>query len=401
MSEYSYIAKIDPQNTLHSDIEAESEADAVNKLIKMGYYPLVVKLKSFKSGQAISGFLRDSKKDTVLFTRQLSSLIGSGVDIIKGLNIISAQSVNKYLKPVFSDLIGKIKDGRSLSDSLKFYPQLFSPLYCALVKVGEASGDLNGILKRLSDFLEEEEEFRSSFKGALVYPIFIIGVGAATIFALLTFVIPKLSAMFEDMGQSLPLPTKILINLSGFLRDYWWFIFIISGMAVFLFRRFIALTRGRIAWDTFKIKLAFTGPLILKSEIGRFCRTLSLLLSSGIPISSGLDISASVVENYVLKFEIQRFKEQVINGASLSSAFKNSEFFPEFVMSIISIGEESGTLSRSLMRVADDYEGEISRSLKVLMRLLEPVIILVMGLVVAFIVVAMLLPIFEINLMAQ
>lgn len=402
MPRYSYTAKLDPKRIIQAVIEAESRQDAINKITKLGYFPVSVQPEIIhQQTGGINRFWRSSSKDLVLFTRQLASLIDSGVNIINGMNIISSQTSNKYFKFILLDVLSKIKDGKSLSDSLSGYPQIFSPLYCAMIRVGEASGSLNSTLGRLADFLEKEQEVKDTLRSSLVYPAFILAVGFLTVFILLVFVIPKLVGMFEDLGQALPLPTKILIDSSAFLSSYWWVIIILSVLSVFLSRRIIENSKGRVLWDNFKLKLVFFGQVILKNELSRFCRTLSLLLSSGIPISPALDVSVSIVNNQVLKTEIQYFKERIANGVSLSAVFKGVKLFPDFVTSIVSIGEETGNLDKSLLRIAQDYEKEVDRIIKTLIRLLEPLIILVMGLIVGFIVLSMLLPIFEINLIVR
>lgn len=404
MPRYNYTAKISPQKVINAKIEAESEPDAINRITALGYFPVSItpEVGGYQTEERRSRyFWKSSHKDVVILTRQLASLVDSGVNILNGITIIQSQLGNKYLKSVLFDILGKLKDGRSLSDSLSHYPDLFSPLYCAMVRTGEASGSLNNTFKRLADFLEKKQEFRASFIASLVYPAFILSVGILTTAVLLIFVIPKFMFMFEDLGQVLPLPTRVLIGISNFLRSSWITVLLGIALLIFSFRRFSHTSAGKQLWDEFKLKIMFLGRLILKSQISGFCRTLSLLLSSGIPITPSLEISLSVIDNEVLKSEAGHFRELISNGASLSGAFKNSKFFPDFVISIVSTGEETGNLDRALLRIADDYEKEVDRIVSTMMRLLEPVIILVMGLIVGFIVLSMLLPIFEINLVVR
>lgn len=402
MPTYVYTVKSGPKNTIQGEIEAETEQEAVNKLTEMGYFPVSVLPKDLHLHKRdIFRFAKIPNRDIVLFTRQLSSLIESGVNIIHGLNIVSGQITNKYLKSILSDVISKIKDGKSLSDSLANHPYAFSGLYTSMIHSGEVGGTLNVTLSRLADFLEKEEEFKNSLRAALTYPVFVLFVGTMTIIVLLTFVIPRLVNMFEDIGQVLPLPTRILITVSGFLRHYWWILLAGIFMLAFALRRLYHSPQGKLVWDRFKLKLALIGQITLKAEIGRLSRTLSLLLSSGIPIMPSLEISASILGNAVLKNEVTRFREEIINGSSLSHTMKASKTFPEFVTNIVTIGEETGSLEKSLLRIADDYEREVDRSLKTLARMLEPIIILVVGLVVGFIVLSMLLPIFQINLIVR
>lgn len=401
MPRYKYLAKLNPQKNIQGEIEADSEQEAINKLTAMGYYPILVSpvLSSDKQGNLIVGKI--TKKDIALFTRQLSSLIDSGINITNSLNMIARQSNNKSLKAVLNDINAKIKDGKTFSDSLATYPNLFSSLYFSTIKTGEASGNLNEILKRLSSFLERGEEFRDSLRQALTYPVFIMFVSVLTIIVLLMFVVPRLITMFEDMGQVLPLPTRILINSSAFLRVNGWIIVAVILAMIFFLRRLYLSPQGKIAWDRLRLKMFLFGPLTLKTEISRLTRTLSLLLSSGVPVTTSLEISASIVENQILKSEVQKFKERINSGTSFSDSLKGSAFFPEFVTNVIGVGEETGRLDQALMRISDDYEKEVERTLDTLTRMLEPVIILVMGLIVGFIVLSMLLPIFEINLIAK
>lgn len=402
MPRYNYIAKSQPEKSLQGVIEAETEEEAINKLNRMGYFPVSLQEENVNLGKENVLLLRRvPQKDIVLFTRQLSNLIESGVNILNGLNILLNQVRNRYFREILNNIIRRIKDGSSLSESLGQYPQVFSGLYTAMIHSGEMGGQIEQSLRRLADFLEKEEEFKSSLRAALTYPFFIFAVSILTVVILLGFVIPRLVTMFEDMGQILPLPTKILIDLSGALRSYWWFILALIFILLFFFRRLNKATQGRLLLDRIKLKIALFGQIILKTEIGRLMRTLSLLLSSGLPIIQSLDISASVLTNEVLKEKVEGFKEKINSGENLSNCLKGSDLFPEFVVNVVSVGEEAGTLERSLLRIADEYERDVDRTLKTSMRLLEPMIILAMGLIVGFIVLSMLLPIFQINLIVR
>ena len=402
MPRFIYTAKTHPQKTIQGDIEAESQQDAINKLSKMGYFPVSVAMEGSQPGRdGILNFRKVSANDIVLFTRQLSTLVESGVNILNGLNIVSTQLPNKYLKAILNDVISRVKDGKALSDALSAHPQLFSGLYVSIIRSGEASGNMDATLRRLADFLEDETELRNSVGAALIYPAFVFIVSALTVAVLLGFVIPRLVAMFTDMGQALPLPTRILINVSTFLRAYWWFILALILTAVFLLRRLHQRPRGKILLDGLSLRLPLLGEITLKTETGRLMRTLSVLLSSGMPIVYSMDVAISVIGNQILITEMQKFKEQIASGMSFSGCLKNSKLFPDFVTNIVTIGEETGALDKSLMRIADTYEKDVDRYMKALTRLLEPTIILVMGLIVGFIVISMLLPIFQINLIVR
>jgi type II secretory pathway component PulF len=402
MPRYIYSAKSQPHSTSRGIIEAKSEADAINRLAKMNLFPL--SLEPEYASQPTYAFLRRQRitaKDFALFTRELSTLIDAGVTIMNALTTINDQTHNAQLRIVLKDIIERIEDGQTLSESLSSHRQIFSPLYCAIIQTGEATGNLNDVLKRLADFMDKEEELKSSLRASLTYPFFILGVGVVTVIILLTFVIPRLAAMFDDMGQILPLPTQILINSSHMLRSYWWLIASILAVLFFTINRVRKNDRGRLLWDQAKLKTTIFGEIILKSEISRLTYTLSLLLSSGIPVTTSLEITASVINNLVIKNALDACKEKITEGNSLFTAIKDSRVFPEFVASIIGIGEESGSLDKSLLRIAQTYEMDVERTIKTLTRLLEPIIILSLGVVVGFIVLAMLLPIFQINIIVK
>ena len=402
MAKFTYTAKTSPTQIIEGEIEAETKQDAIQRLARINQFPISIIERDLalerKSG---FGMRKISASEIATFTRQLENLLSSGINVVSSLNNISNQTPNKYLKAVILDTIAKIKDGKSLSESLAVHPDVFPALYTAMINSGEVGGSLEPTLKRLADFLEEEEEFKSSVRSALIYPAFVLMVGILTIGVLLGFVIPKLVGMFQDMGQALPLPTRILISLSGFLCSWWWLLLIVLGLGIFSFKRIVKTPAGKLSYDTFKLKLLFVGDIILKSELSRWMRTLSLLLSGGIPILSALEISTFVIGNSYLKNEAHKLVKDLSKGDSLSKAMKAAKVFPEFVISIVAMGEETGSLDQSLHRVANSYEKDVRMVLKTLTRMLEPVIILVMGLIVGFIVISMLLPIFQINLLVK
>jgi len=386
---------------MQSVIDVESEQAAINKLLEMGYFPVSVKPENSYLDKQKSYFKKVSRKDLVIFTRQLSSLIESGVNILDSLNIVTNQTSNKYFKAVLTDVSVKIKDGKSLSESLNLYDNIFSNLYTSIIHSGEASGNLEKVIKSLAEFFEKDEEFRASLRASLTYPLFIAVVGVLTVSVLMGFVIPKLVTMFEDLGQALPIPTKILINVSVFFTHYWWIIFAVIFLVIFSLQRAVKTNQGKLFIDRFKLKIPMAGEIVLKSEIARLSRTLSLLISSGLAVVSALNVTIAIIGNQILKNELEKFKKQITDGLSFSKCLNGSKLFPSFVTNIVAVGEEGGSLEKSLMRVADEYERDVDRSLKAISRLIEPVIILVMGVVVGFIVLAMLLPIFQINLTAR
>lgn len=402
MPRFVYTAKTEPQKIFQGDIEAESKKDAIQKLTILGYFPISVESESLSLTKQRAGFFQKiSRKEVILFTSELATLIESGVDILKSLTILSTQTHNKHFKIVVDDVISKVKDGKTLSESFRIHPRLFSNLYVSMIHSGEVEGHIDQAFRRLADFLEKEEEFQNSIRTALTYPLFVLILSIITIIVLLGFVIPKLSSMFTDFGQILPLSTKILMAVSDFLCHQGWLLLIFLFILFFLLQRLYHYPQNRVSFDRFKLKMPVLGKIILKTEISRLMRTLSLLLSGGTPIVSALDIGFLIIHNRILKKEIQNFKDQIARGMSFSQCLKGSKFFPDFAINIVTVGEESGTLEKSLLRIADDYEKEVDRTLNTFIHLLEPAVILIMGLVVGFIVISMLLPIFQISIITK
>ncbi len=401
MPKFVYTAKSNPGAVIQSVIEAESEQAAVNRLLEMEYFPISVHPENTYLNKHQNRFRKVTRKDLAIFTCQLSSLIESGINILNSLYIITNQTANKYFKAILDDVSVKIKDGKSLSESLAVYDTTFPVLYTSIIHSGEASGNLEKVIKSLAEFLEKDEEFKASIRASLTYPFFIAIVGILTVAVLMGFVIPKLVTMFADLGQSLPLPTIILINTSRFLTHYWWIIFSVSFLSIFSLQRIYKTNLGKAFLDDLKLKIPLFGEIVLKSEIARLTRTFSLLVSSGLAVVIALKVTISTIGNQVLKNELEKFKEQIIKGSSFSNCLRSSKLFPSFATNIITVGEEGGSLEKSLSRVADEYDKDVDRLLKAITKLIEPVIILVMGVVIGFIVLSMLLPIFQINLVAR
>jgi general secretion pathway protein F len=269
-----------------------------------------------------------------------------------------------------------------------------------LVEAGEISGMLDAILNRLADFSEQEEKTRQDILSALTYPALIVSVGLLTIYALLTYVVPKLTTMFEEMGEVLPLPTQILISLSNMFKAYWWLAVLLSAAGLIFLKRNKS-SAERFFWHRLMLNLPLVGGIMQKTEIAHFARTLGLLFESGVAMLAGLGAVSETITNEVIKLEIKKITQDIKDGASLSSAIKKCSFFPLYAANIINVGEEAGTLEKSLKRIALSSEQEVSRTIKALTSLIEPIMILLLGLGVTFIVVAMLLPIFQINFMVR
>ena len=405
MPRFFYKAKKGPDDVVDGHIEAETEYTAISKLSQMGYYPIKVEREDAglqKRGFYPSFFIgRVRVRDMAVFTHQLSDLLGSGLTLLNALGVLSEQTENRYLKSVIQDVMTEVKDGVPLSTALSKYPNVFSRLFTSMVHSGEVGGVLEDVLKRLSQFYEKEEEIKAKIQTAMAYPILVSLVGVLTIFVLLSFVMPKLTMIFAEFDQILPLPTRILVKVSNFFAEFWWLILSFFILFIFLLTRINKTKEGKLRFDIFILSIPVIGEFIGKVEIGRLTKSLATLLDNGVPILQSLEVVADTVGNEVLKRELERIGGQIRDGSSFSRAIRTSRHFPIFVMNMIAVGEEGGTLENALHKVGDSYERDADRLVKIMTSLIEPLLILGMGAVVAFIVIAMLLPIFRINLMVR
>lgn len=401
---FAYKAKKGPQEIVEGTVEAEAKEVAIAKIDQMGYVPIRVSLKKESSTVKTAPithfgfFQRIRPRDLTIFTEQLASLVKSKVTLFEAINIISTQTENALFKRVVSSISSELKDGKTLSESIGRYPQVFPLLYLNMIRAGESGGVLEETLIRLAKFRQEEEEIKTKISSALAYPIFIIIVGLITIFLLLTFAIPRLVSLFSDVGQSLPLPTRILILTSEGIRNYWYWILLIVAILVFLSRRSQRMKNEKIILDRFKLRLPLLGKFIKKTMLARFSRTFATLLANGIPVFQALQITIPALDNEIFKMELEKVHTDIVAGSSFAQSMKKSYWFPSFMTNTIAVAENSGNLQEALLEIANFYEREVNKIMQVMTSLLEPIIILVMGLIVGFIVLAMLLPIFQINI---
>lgn len=409
MPQFSYRAKKGPKEVVEGVLEAESRYAAISRLTSMDLFPIKVEEKGHmdeKKGalpislpSSTGG--RIGSKELAVFERQLADLIDAGLPLLRALEVLQEQTEHRAMKGMLSGLIEDVRSGKPLSEGMSRFSKVFNSMTVSMVHAGEIGGILNTVLSRLADFAEKDQEMRSKIRSAMAYPIFLCLMGVLTIVVLMVFVIPKLMPVFEDIGQGLPLPTAILLGVSSFLRGYWWILVGVGVLGGVLFRRRLQTKEGRKSFDQMRMTLPLFGPLVKKSEIARFSRTLSALLGNGVPVLQSLRITSDGVGNVILRDELRKVFEEISRGQQLGDCMKKSPLFPPFVVNMIVVGEQGGTLERALDKVADAYEREVDRAVKMMTSLLEPAMILVMGSLVGFIVMAMLLPIFSINLAAQ
>ncbi len=407
MPTFTYLAKKNLNESVEGLIVADTQDNAVDKLIEMGLSPvrvepLSVEDKAERSGRkAIFSFGRLSRKDLNIFTGQLKSLLRARVDLLKALSIIYGQAHKEKFKGLVLDLHSRVKNGATFSDALQKHRDFFPSLYVNLIKSGEASGRLDEVLEELDDFLSREEEFRMHIRTAMAYPILMISVGICVIFVLFSYVIPKLSTIFADFEYQLPFATQVMLSTSDFFKAWWWAILLGIFAVVFIVFQMSLNPRGKVKLDWLKLHIPVAGDLALKQSLARFCRTLSLLVRSGLPVFQALSVAIPTLENAVFVKDLEIVRKEVLEGSSLASSMKKVAFFPPFLIQMLSVGEEGGRLEGVLNEVANIYTQETDATLKIITSLMEPVIILVLGLILGGIVLAMLLPIFQINLLIR
>jgi len=398
MPAYIYKAKSGPTKMVSGNIKADTRDLAIKKLNQRGYFPVEISEQSFSQENILGAvFIRIKRAQLVTFTRQMADLIDAGIPIFKSLTIIKEQTENPKLKTIIGDVSEKVRGGKGLSEALADYPNLFSNLYIALVKSGELGGNLDIILLRLADLLEKEDDLKSRVRSAMAYPLLMIMVGVATIIVLVTWVIPRLVYMFEEVGQVLPLPTKMLLGVSRICSHYWWIILVLIIGSILLYYKVINTAEGMRYIDRLKLKIPVFKQLIIKRAITRFSRTLGTLLDSGVEMISSLEAAIDVVENRIIQDQLNTIMPRVRDGARLTEVLRDIKQFPILISNMVAVGEESGHLDDILLKISNSYDRKVDYSIKTMTNLLEPTIILVMGLIIGFIVISILLPIFTID----
>jgi general secretion pathway protein F len=330
-------------------------------------------------------------------TRQLATLLSSGLPLMDALTVLVEQEESARLQATLSSVRDAVREGASLADALKANPKVFSQLYINMVSAGEASGTLEITLDRLADFLDDQVRFRGRFAAALAYPALMTVIGVGVLFFLFTFVMPRVVGMFDDMKRQLPLITLVLLWVVKFLSSFWWAILLILGGAAYYLKRYFATPVGREMLDARLLRLPVFGTLVRMIAVARFTRTLGTLLESGVPTLTALDIVKSIVGNTVLANAVQKARENVREGESIADPLRRSGLFPPVVVQMVAVGERSGELEKMLLKISDSFDRAVETRITALMSLMEPVIILVMGLIIGFIVVAILLPILEMS----
>lgn len=358
----------------------------VNSIKKKG-----AKIALFQTGQKITG------KDIVLFTRQFSTMVSSGLPLVQCLDILAKQADNKSFSKVIFDVKNGIEVGGTLSDSLRKHPKVFDNLFCNLVEAGETGGTLDVILQRLSAYIEKAESLKKKVKSAMIYPSAIVTVAVLVVAFLMIFVIPSFATLFAGAGQELPAPTQLVMTISDFFRTKWYYLLGgVIGIGI-IFKRIYATKKGKTEIDRLALRLPVVGILIRKVAVAKFTRTLGTLISGGVPLIEALDITARVAGNKIIEGAILRTIQFIKEGETIAAPLSREGVFPPMVIQMIDVGESSGSLDSMLAKIADFYEEEVDTAVSALTSLLEPILMVFLGAVVGFIVVAMYLPIFKLG----
>jgi type IV pilus assembly protein PilC len=391
MPTFAYTARTLSGELKNSTMDAPTREEAVQQLRRQKL--IVVKVDEQKARKISGG--RIKMRDIVIFTRQFSTMINSGLPLVQALDILSKQSENKSLQEVTRQVVYDVESGNTVADALRKHPKAFTDLYVNMVAAGEAGGILDTILMRLATFLEKNDALVQKVKGAMVYPAVIMSVAAIAIIVLLIFVIPVFESMFASVNLALPLPTRVVIALSVFLTGYWWAMLLGTWALIFSIKRYYATSGGQLVIDRLLLQMPVLGDMLRKSAVSRFTRTLGTLISSGVSILDGLEITARTAGNRVIHDAIMESRSSIAGGDTISAPLARSAVFPPMVISMIAVGEQTGGLDEMLSKIADFYDTEVDTAVSALLSLMEPVMIVVLGVVVGGMVVAMYLPIFD------
>ncbi len=392
MPEFKYTALSKAGKAVDGEIEGEDLQSVEALLSKQGFSDLKVK----KKPKEIALFAEKvTEKDIVVFTRQFSVMISAGLPLVQCLSLLSSQSENKTFAKTIGEIRQSVETGDTFSDALRKHPKVFDTLYGNMIEAGEVGGILDTILVRLADYMEKAMKLKAKVKSALVYPLAIVVIAVVVVAFLMIFVIPTFVSMFAEMGGSLPGPTALVMHISDLFVNHWWKMILALVVFIFVFKRFYQTEKGMLMVDTYALKAPVFGPLIRKVAVAKFTRTFGTLTSSGVPIIQALDIVARTAGQKVVENAILGTIDSIKEGQTLAAPLSRSKVFPPMVVQMIDVGEETGALDTMLEKIADFYDDEVDAAVEALTALLEPMLMVFLGVVIGFIVIAMYLPIFK------
>ena len=394
MSKFEYSARPATGGEIKTgELDVKSKDEVLAYLHRQKLIPVSVREKD--SGISLTIGTGIKTRDIVIFTRQFATMINSGLPLVQSLDILAEQTENQNLRKVIQDVLYDVESGHTLADAMGRHPKVFTELYVNMVAAGEAGGILDTILLRLATFLEKNDALLRKIKGAMVYPAVVFSVAGMAVIILLIFVIPVFQDMFESAGVPLPIPTQIVIGMSSFLKGYWWAVAAGIIAAVFFIRQVYQTDGGRLSIDRFLLAVPIFGDLQRKAAVARFTRTLGTLVSSGVSILEGLEITAKTAGNRVIHDAVMGSRASIAGGETIAGPLKESGVFPPMVVQMINVGEQTGGLDEMLTKIADFYDEEVDAAVEALLSAMEPIMIVVLGAVVGGMIVAMYLPIFD------
>lgn len=402
---YQYRVRDREGRLLQGELEAESTTLVANKLRAMGYLPVSIDRQSTSKLHAdlkIPGLSdRVSLKEIAVFSRQFATMINSGLTLIRALSILGEQTESKVLRAIVDEVRLDVEKGASLSQALARHPKAFNRLYIAMVKAGETGGVLDRTLLQLADIIEKSVELKRKITSAMTYPVAVLGLVLLILTAMLLFVVPTFQTLYTDLGGTLPLPTRILLNVSSFATTFAPVIILAEVGAAFAFKKWVQSENGRARWDAIKLRVPIFGKLVHKTALTRFSRTLAVLLRSGVPILEALEITSETVNNTVVSRAVKDVQENVKRGETIAGPLSAHAVFPPMVVQMLAVGEETGQVDTMLEKVADFYDQEVEATVDALTSLLEPLLIVVLGGAVGGMVVALYMPMFQIINLVQ
>lgn len=400
MALYSYKGLDKTGREVKGSIAAETIAQAKQKIKSQGLMLMEIfeqKSDALKNQATISLISSVNKAELALMTRQLATLIKAKIQIVEALGTLMDQMDNPHLKVMLAEIRQKVNEGSSLAKAFGDYPKIFDNVYVNMVDAGEASGTLEIVLVRLAEFSENQVKLNNRIKGAMTYPVIMIIVGGAMMGLIFIFVIPKITKIFITMKKTLPLPTQICIWISNFLQNYWWALILGIFFSIYSFKKYIRTVNGERKWHTFLLKMPVVKTIIMMINVSRFCSTLSTLLASGVPILTAMRIVKNLISNVHMRDAVEEARVAVSEGASITGPLIKSGYFPPMVTHMIRLGERSGELEPMLNIISENYEEQVNTKLSGLTSILEPIMMLCMGAVVAFIVFSVVVPMMEMN----
>jgi len=394
---YRYSAMDASGRTVNGRLEADSFELVRAKLSDLNYHVLSIRQARGGSGfkDAMANMQRVKLRDLVVFSRQFATMIDAGLSVVKCLDILQKQTRNTKMKEVIGEVKRDVAGGASLTEAVQKHPRIFSPLYVNMIRSAEAGGILDIVLDRLSTFLEKEQETRNKIKSAMTYPAVVFSFAMLMLVGLLFFVLPKFKGIFETMGLALPLSTRLMLNSSTYMKSYWYVALVFMVGSVIVIKMIARTDKGKYAIDNAKLRVPIFGDLLLKTAVSRFARTFGTLISSGVPVLRALEIVSDTAGNRVVSETVVRARHSIKEGEKISTPLFGSKIFPVMVTQMIAIGEETGRLDQMLVKVSNFYDDEVDNTLKSLTSLIEPLMIVGLGLIVGFIAISVISPIYS------